>query len=187
MKFLRCICVVFAAMLLCGCAAEDNWVPKGMQIVQNENTKDEYTLYVPDDWTVDLSTGVTSAYAADRSNVIMTVTRLSTDDRYMKVSEYWSKYAQDCRNTFSDFRYLNVEEGKEQPADADAGVAVTLGGSAAQKYTYAFTVTGTEYQCISVICIRGGDAYMLHYTAMTANFEKHTEEVEKIITNFAFN
>ena len=55
---------------LCGCGnPADSYAPKGFMKISPENA--DYVLYVPDSWTADISTGVTTAYvsAKDRSNI----------------------------------------------------------------------------------------------------------------------
>ena len=48
-------------LALSGCDKEDSgWYPAGMKLASNDRS--EYRLYVPESWTVDMSTGVTSAY-----------------------------------------------------------------------------------------------------------------------------
>lgn len=68
------ICAVIAGVMLagalCGCSnVTDSYAPKGFMKISPENA--DYVLYVPDSWTADLSTGVTTAYvsAKDRSNI----------------------------------------------------------------------------------------------------------------------
>lgn len=190
MKAIRIAALLcFCALLFCACTSQDDWHPANMKTVENENT--DYTIYVPEDWTIDLTTGVTTAYDPDdRSNISVAAFSLSGDDTYISASDYWARYAADCRSTFSDFHYLtqDAQTGEEtvEISDTDAGTQITLGGSAAMKYQVAMTVTGIEYHYTVVICIRGGYAYMLTYTARPDFYETHAEEVDKVITNFAF-
>lgn len=74
MGFVKKISAFAAGLILagalCGCGnPADNFAPKGFMKISPDNA--DYVLYVPDSWTADLSTGVTTAYvsAKDRSNI----------------------------------------------------------------------------------------------------------------------
>lgn len=74
MGFVKKICAFAAGLILAGalCSCKnpaDSFAPKGFMKISPENA--DYVLYVPDSWTADLSTGVTTAYvsAKDRSNI----------------------------------------------------------------------------------------------------------------------
>ena len=194
MKYIR-VAVLFLAvtLFLCGCADKDNWHPAGMKRVENGNV--DYTLYVPEKWTVDLTTHVTSAYFPDdRSNISLTAFSLTGDDTYISPADYWARYVADCKTTFTDFRYLSdseetTAEGETAPeiTDEEAAVKITFGGMAANKYRCSMKVTGQEYRYTVVVCIRGGYAYMLTYTALPDYYETHTEEIDNVILNFSFD
>ena len=74
MGFVKKISAFAAGLILagalCGCGnPADNFAPKEFKKISPENAG--YVLYVPDSWTADISTGVTTAYvsAKDRSNI----------------------------------------------------------------------------------------------------------------------
>lgn len=74
MGFVKKISAFAAGLILagalCGCGnPADSFAPKGFKKISPDNA--DYVLYVPDSWTADLSTGVTTAYvsAKDRSNI----------------------------------------------------------------------------------------------------------------------
>ncbi len=74
MGFVKKISAFAAGLILagalCGCGnPADNFAPKDFRKISPENAG--YVLYVPDSWTADISTGVTTAYvsAKDRSNI----------------------------------------------------------------------------------------------------------------------
>jgi len=55
LTFVLCIGV------LCSCSNNDQSAPDGMKSVQSSDNLD-YNIYIPEEWTQDLSTGVISAY-----------------------------------------------------------------------------------------------------------------------------
>lgn len=61
------IALVLCVLALASCSRADNYVPAGYKKASNERA--DYKLYVPESWTVDMSTGVTTAYATDKSNI----------------------------------------------------------------------------------------------------------------------
>lgn len=70
----KILCVMFVLILSLGLLAAcsngaDDFVPAGFKQIAADEA--DYRLYVPDNWTVDMSTGVTSAFVSekDRSNI----------------------------------------------------------------------------------------------------------------------
>ncbi len=62
------LCVIILG-IFSGCKGIDAYAPKGHVKISDDNAG--YSLYVPDNWIKDLSTGVTTAYVSesDRSNI----------------------------------------------------------------------------------------------------------------------
>ena len=181
----RILCVI-ASVSVCalslislpGCEKEEaGWYPAGMKLASSEQA--DYRLYVPEAWTVDMSTGVTSAYVGggDYSNISFIGINLPGDGGVYNASQYWDKYKGDLEATVSDIKY------DENTSD---GQTMLLDEAEAMKYSYTATVTGTEYHFMHVICVREGNAYMLTYTAAPAYYDLHTDEVQQIIDNFSW-
>lgn len=206
-------------MMLCmlgttGCSKfDEGWVPAGMKLATTDAV--DYALYVPESWTVDLSTGVVCAYVSDsdRSNITMAAMNLSNDDAALTLDEYWAKYEADLVSTFPDLTYVDFAGETADTSDADVVAALTgeetekaekitfaesgdrmgnpistvLNNTAAQKYYYTATVTGNEIEYMQVIAIRGGIVYIFTYTAVPVNFDSHIDDVEKILEYFSFD
>ena len=66
--------LLFAALCSCG---KDAYVPVGYKMISDKNA--DFRMYVPNDWTEDLSTGICSAYYSkdDKSNVSFTALELN--------------------------------------------------------------------------------------------------------------
>lgn len=197
------ILVLASLLAFCGCSQKDAWVPAGMKLASTDAV--DYTVYMPESWTVDVSTGIISAYVSntDRSNVTVTAFNLSDDDAKLTLDEYWAKYEADLRLTFPDMKYLaekdeaettETTENAETEAAADTTEAAHPGyptstvidNTAANKYFYTATVTGIGYQFMQVVIIRGGVAYIITYTSTPELFDTHIEEIDKITDNFKF-
>lgn len=203
-----------AALALTGCGdkSSDAWVPAGMQLASTDAV--DYKLYVPSHWTVDVSTGIVSAYVSstDRSNITMTAFNLEGEDITLTPQEYWTRYEQQLLDTFPDLTYLDPseintsEETTSAPSETTAEdsesepitdasqldrknnpVTTLLGDNqSAAKYYYTATVTGTLCQYMQVVCIRGGIAYLFTYASVPDNFADHMEEVDNILSYFSF-
>lgn len=181
-RFFSLLCAAAAAAVclsvFTGCSSgSDSWHPAGMKLASSEDA--DYKMWVPESWTVDMSTGITSAYAGsgDYSNVSVTAQNLSGEQNYLTPSEYWEIYKTDLEATFPDIAY---------DEDTEGGISLMLDENAAMKYSYTATVTGTEFHFISVVCIRSGTVYLITYTAQPAIYENHLEEVQNILDNFSF-
>lgn len=200
-KIIALVCSVLLCLSLCACEQKDPNVPDGMKLVETESK--DYSLFVPEDWSVDMSTGVVSAYASlvDQSNVSFTGFAIKMRDLYAEtvassdtgsdaevkglVDVFWDDYSDDFAETFGDTMKYIDENGKE--SDSPVYVRTTLGGIEANKYTYTARVTGETYKFTQVVCIEAGYVYILTYTAVTDSYDEHLEDVESIIANFRFN
>ena len=181
-RFFSLLCAAAAAAVclsvFTGCSSgSDSWHPAGMKLASSEDA--DYKMWVPESWTVDMSTGITSAYAGsgDYSNVSVTAQNLSGEQNYLTPSEYWEIYKTDLEATFPNIAY---------DEDTEGGISLLLDENAAMKYSYTATVTGTKFHFISVVCIRSGTVYLITYTAQPAIYENHLEEVQNILDNFSF-
>ncbi len=124
-------------------------VPEGMQVVTEG---DGYTFFAPEDWSVDLSTGVPTAYvsAIDPSNI--TLVRERTD---ASPAEYFEASLPTLTATFSEFTLLD-----EVTSDN-----TTLGGRPAIVRAYSGKLLGTPYTVKQYIARVGEYLYLFTYTA----------------------
>ncbi len=170
------LCLAF----ICGCSKNESDIPVGMKLASDPKINTDYTLYVPEAWVCDMTTGITSAYVSsvDHSNISITyeVPKVST------IKEYWENSAAHFEAIFESFEI--VEEGVE----------TKLGNANAARYTYKATYGGEEYQFIQLFAVRGVHLYTFTYTALNEEselgyipFDKNLEHVYKIIENFRFN
>ena len=193
MGFVKKISAFAAGLILagalCGCGnPADNFAPKEFKKISPENAG--YVLYVPDSWTADISTGVTTAYvsAKDRSNISfmafeaddglihVDVNGKTTDGavptevpKIKSTEEYWAYYEADFRKTFGDMEYETNGEN------------VLLSAKAAKKYVYTATVTGQKYKFMQVVMLDKGTVYIYTYTALPDNYDKNLKSAEAIL------
>lgn len=183
------LAVIICAAALCACGEEKSDIPKGM--IELGGEFNDYRLFIPDDWTPDLSTGFVSAHASDGSNVSVQVMAVSgiysstTEDYIIKIgdltyngiSDYFDKdFFPKLTSTFKDIT-LKEQYVKNQ----------TFGGDTrACKYVYTITSSGQTYNIMQILTPHGGEIYIFTYTAMEANYSSHLDEVSDITGNFLF-
>lgn len=169
------ITLVMTLSLLCGCGSNAKGAPDGMKAVESSDTLDYY-IYIPAHWVQDLSTGAISAYAStsDLSNISMTQFNL---DEIKPLNEYVTKYVEDLGENLKDFK---LAEGYPEKGET------LLGKTAAVKLEYTAKLAGNEYKYMQIICVKGSTIYYFTYTALPELYEKHMEEVQQILDNFAF-
>ena len=121
-----------------------------------------------------MSTGVTSAYhsSIDTSNISLVVSSLNSAN--ITPTEYWDSYKEQYTQTFPDLEELETAN-------------LLFGGKHAESHVFTATMMETKYKFQQVIAIHGTDAYIFTYTATEDKYDKHIEDVKKIIENFEFN
>lgn len=185
------IALVLCIITLVSCGGADDYVPAGYKRASNKNA--DYELYVPEGWTVDMSTGVTTAYASDRSNISFVGFELNdtmiqfdpatttgedeaeTDEgdgeitEIKTVDDYWKYYEGTFNSTFSEMEYLTNGEN------------MLVSGIEAKKYVYKATVTEIEFVFLQVVAIKDKTVYVFTYTARENLYESHLDEVDEMI------
>ena len=178
--FIASLCLIF----LFGCAKNESDVPLGMTLASDPEINKEFTLYIPDGWTVDMSTGIVSAYVSsvDRSNISV-VSQRPTE---LTIKDFWDKHSVQLSSVFEEFEILEQE------------VKTKLGNADAVSYTYKAKYEGKEYKFIQIFTISGSsvDRQLLTftYTALSEEtelgyvpFDRNLDSVYKIIENFKLN
>ena len=166
------ICFSFSA---CGNKSEIN-VPMGMQLASDENVPD-YILMVPNDWTVEESTGTTTAYYKDNLSgaVIATFTAsFNVPSADITLDNYFDSFSEEFANIFGE-NEANIESSSAK-----------LGNEDAKQYIYTANFGGVEYKFWQVFCLHEGRMYTLTYSTPAEYFDKFAEDMELIIEYFSF-
>ncbi|MDD6799669.1 MAG: hypothetical protein PUE85_04535 [Firmicutes bacterium] len=168
------VIICMAALLsFCACT-KDAFVPSGMKKITNSSIVD-YTMYVPNEWTEDISTGVVTAYYSQQDRSSISMMAFDHKDSSTTLAQYWEGYQDEYKATFSDMEILT---------DGDDMI---VGNRAAKKYVYNASVTGTEYRFMQVFIISGGYVYCFTYTSTPEKYESHLEDVNRILEYIEFN
>lgn len=170
MKQFWILALALAMTAMTGCDADKN-APTGYKTASGEAA--DYVFFVPDDWTVDLTTGATSAYCSteDPSSISVMTWELPNTDTTL--DEWWQMNLEDISMVFQ-----NVE-----PAEPEN---LTIGGIHGQKYVYTADLGEFSYKILQAAAIKSGSVYLITYTSLADTYDAHAEEVNNMISFFLF-
>lgn len=174
MKRIISVLLLLALCLTLAACKSDDPTPEGMQNVADEEAA--FNLYVPSSWVPRTESGVSgAAYGGnDQSNVICT--GVLPDEGIDSIEKYWNNVCLgEYHATLPAFAVREEECG-----------ATTLGGLNAQKYVFTYTIGEESFVAMQVITSYSGMIYTLQYTALSANYNAHLEEVNGIVAAFTF-
>lgn len=171
-----CICIILClSFAACGNKSEVD-VPMGMQLASDESVPD-YVLMIPNDWTVEESTGTTTAYYKDNLSgaVIATFTAsFSVPKEDITLDNYFESFSSEFAQIFGDGE-KSIETSSTKLGDEDA-----------KQYIYTGNFGGIEYKFWQVFCLHEGRMYTLTYSTPTEYFDKFAEDMELILEYFSF-
>ena len=186
---------IFLAIIICALALtsckDKTGVPGGMVEVVSDYT--DFRLFVPDDWTPDVSTGFVSAQTVDGSNVSVEVIAADRVDAssesefgytitYNKISYAGiSKFFEDYFFATLSKSISGVKLEEQYTTDQSLG-----DNPYACKYVYTVELNGTSYRIMQIFAVKASKIYIFTYTAEEANYSKHTDDVDKIVKEFVF-
>ena len=124
--------LVAVSVTLASCGSNTDSAPMGYREISDEGLN--YHFYVPDDWTPDVSTGMTSAYFSGRDPSNVSVTAFELDDTSINsVEAYWELNEADLKLILPDLEYVDESDCK-------------LGGVDGRQYVYTASMSDTEYK-----------------------------------------
>lgn len=169
-----CLACILLGATLVSCNKDEIDMPPYTQLASDPEIVDFY-LFVPDNWTVEMSTGTAMAYFStqDPSNISATFGQVSEINREDPYGAYFA--------SFSD-QFADVFGAPENVETAN----LMLDGHAAQQYVYTATFGGIEYKFWQVICIRQSLVYTVTYSSTVENYEKHAADMQEALDNFRF-
>ena len=156
--------------------------PEGMKAAVSAGTRyvdsSDFTIQIPDDWTVDTSTGFFTAMAASGDQSNLSVMRATVDKDGNAVSYYEQNEA-----SLKNLEKFKLEERKD-----DIIVKDNKGNSYnAVSVTYTATVSGMNYYFKQLFCQKDTTMYIVTFSSPDAFYETHKESFEKAFTSFALN
>ena len=136
----------------------------GYKLISDKSVA-KYSLWVPDDFSVKYSSGITEAALADGSAITMSV----ATNTGVVVTDYWAARKAELEELFGTVTVISES------------TPTTLGDSnAAFSYEYTYTYNGEVYHVYQVLAITTFDGFVFTYTAKDANYSKHIDTIKKI-------
>ena len=164
--------LVALSVTLASCGSESDSAPMGYREISDEGLN--YHFYVPDEWTPDVSTGMTSAYYSGRDPSNVSVTAFELDDTSINsVEAYWELNEADLKLILPDLEYVDESDCK-------------LGGVDGRQYVYTASMSDTEYKFMQIVAIKSNEVYIFTYTATAENYDLHIEDVISMVDYFKF-
>lgn len=171
------------ALCLCFVSCGDG-APSGMDKVIKlpqyaENTVD-YTLFVPESWTITMANGAVAAVCSkdDPASVSMTSYSLSGST---SVASEWDKLRKQTEAIASSFEMISEPDYENEKS----GVAA-VGGVKAGLYEYKAVISGSECHYLQALFVRGGVLYVFTYCAQESSFSLHRAEAEAMLGELSF-
>ncbi len=192
MKFKKALSLLTAAALsvslLTSCGNGEAEVPEGMQLVESEFV--DYKFFVPNDWIIDITTGVLTAKTGDNSNV--SIQTMNPSGTYKTADDYFrTDYFAKVQSTFKNVILIEEECSTENQRFGKSNEPCV-------KYVYTVDSDGATYKLLQYFTYYSGYLYIFTYTAQIAEtnangkvteldyFDEHLEEVSEMVKNFVF-
>ena len=176
------ICLMASLVLILSGCSKDG-APDGYKNVANEN--DAFYFYVPTTWVSNTSGGTASAYYSsdDYSNVSFTCMVIEPG-KMDELEEYKSVSIEELGAILPDFKV--IEKDTTEDALADEVAPLTIAGRETVTFEYECTLGGQTYHYMQAVTMKDDFFYIFTYTSLAENFDKHTEEVNSIISYITF-
>lgn len=171
MRLQKFVIPALCALLLIGCQ-NDPEAPTGMKTASGEGA--DYTLFVPDDWTVDITTGATGAYvsSADTSGVLVTTWDLPNTDT--SLDDWWETNLAEIETVYQD-------------VTVDSSETLLVDGCHAVQYVWTGTLGSYTYRVMQTAAVKNGSVYLFTYTSLPDLYDSHLEEVEQMLEFFSID
>ncbi len=153
---------------LVACKKKDD-VPDGMQSATVEG--EPFVLYVPEGWTVNTKSGISSAYSYANDKMIASARYYAPTDAERSLDDHIVACAESYAKTAKDFYLVSRE-------------AALLGGKDARRLEYTMTDGGTNYTCVQYTARHGDVLVSLYFSYLTDRKDAVAETFESIRANF---
>ena len=164
--------MILGMFLLTSCGEKkDESIPSGLKTASADTAN--YTFYIPEDWIVDISNAATSAHVSqsDPSNISVMAWQLEHTDS--TVDEWWEVNIAELQEKFDDFEEISKNN-------------VTLDGVYAVEYVYTAALSGVSHKFMQTAAAKGGELYVVTYSATADKFDSHIDEAKSIVSEFRF-
>lgn len=149
----------------------DKKTPDGMKIASHD--KIEYRFYVPKSWVCDSESGISEAYYPESEKTNVTVTSYSPDGE-LSAAEYIALCEEEYKTAI--LGYELIEKNDDLKVASRDAVSITF------KANY----DGIDYKIRQTTFMYNQMIYSITYTATDSAFDLHTEDLERMISEFSF-
>jgi len=162
--------LIAASALFTSCADSDAINPPSGMILSCDPEVTDYYLFVPNNWTVDLTTSASGAYYSknDPSSISMMVWELEHTDS--TIDDWWEANKTDLELVFQNFSIESEEN-------------TTIDSKYAKKYVYTADLGTSSYKIMQIGTLTDGKIFLFTYTALAEVYDSHLEDVTKITDN----
>jgi len=164
------ISALLLALLMCVAmvACSNDGAPDGMKKVTLEG--EPFILYVPESWTDNCSSGISSAFYSNMDNILVTA-RYFTPSSEKSLDEHVNALSDSYAATLPLFALVSRE-------------AAVLGGENAVQLVYTADVNGRSYTYRQLIALYNGDVVLLTFYCPTDRYETQNEQFSSIAEVF---
>lgn len=166
LRILLFVVIASFAAALYSCGNDDNSAPAGMVTASDE--KADFYLYVPDDWTVDMTTRAAGAYFSESDPSSVSVMAWELEHTDTTVEEWWDINLEEVKLVFS-----NVEIVAEENTTVDDLYA--------KKYEYTASLGEFNYKIMQVALVKNAEVYVFTYTSIADNYDTHLDDVNQML------
>ena len=174
----KLICILFIALLsvaaLASCSQDDG-IPDGMFSATVDG--DPFTLYVPDGWTDNSDSGISSAYLG--LNVIASARYYSPEDANATLESFVEDHIESLKIKYENFSFTR-KEAKLGKNDAAIRIEYDFDRAAVQ----SGEETSSKAKAIQYFAMNGSDVIMLSFYCESSAFEEYAEAFEQIRAEF---
>ena len=177
------IVAIMLSLLMCasfvGCA--NDGAPDGMKDATTEGQP--FKLYVPDSWSVNTTSGVSSAYLSSIGYVSVSARYYTPENAEMTLDEYVTERKNALAAEFADKSFALVASENTQGNEA-----VTLGKESnlqdARQIIFTAKIDDVAYTFRQIITKYKWNFIILSFTVSSDTYDAITEDMEKICEEF---
>lgn len=131
-----------------------------------------FTMYVPEAYRVDYSSGIVSVTRGDGTNINMS----ETDYAASSTQEYWKHKKETLESIVGTVTEIEMYTDVSSQTQAGWGCA----------FEYSYTFGGADYHVYQVLVNKGMKLYVFTYTAEEASYATYLEEAKAVLANIEF-